>query len=157
MILAPLGVGGLRCLADALVGVGEDEANVQHGVFSHDALVLLSISSDEPSLGFYDDTVGEDEVSTVASRLQWWCVLDLRCFVADRDGQAAELIRNLILKSTTVTFDQPALIRSLLRRHLLLRRSLPSVPGSKLLRKRSPLPHRSRDLQRHHHHQNEAR
>jgi hypothetical protein len=35
------------------------------------------------------------------------------------------LIRNLVFKSTTVSFNQPALIRSLLRRHLLLRRSLP--------------------------------
>ena len=125
VVVAPLRVSGLAGLADALVGVGEDEANVEIGMFRHDVLVLLPISSDEPTLGLNDDTVGEDVVRAVRPRLEWGRVPDLRCFVVDRDQQGAELIRNLVFKSTTVSFNQPALIRSLLRRHLLLRRSLP--------------------------------
>lgn len=82
-----------------------------------DSLVLLSISSDEPSLGFNDNPVGKDEVRCVPSLLHRRCVPDDCTFVDYRDGQAAELIRNLILQSTTVTFDQTSLIRSLLQRH----------------------------------------
>lgn len=117
MILTPLGVGGLRCLADALVGVGEDEAYVQQWMLRHDCLMLLSISGDEPPLGFNDDPVGKDEVRLVPPLLYWRGVPDCCTFVDDGDGQAAELIRNLILQATTVAFDQTSLIRSLLQRH----------------------------------------
>lgn len=103
LAVAPHAVGGGRTLADASVGVGEDEPDVQIRLLLFDEQHLLAVFRDKPALGLDDDAVGQHEVWLVPGIAGWHLIEDVAGFVEILDGVVSEILTDQPFKSTPET------------------------------------------------------